>query len=283
MNDPKAADALRNRVEALAHNSTPSDDAIAEFAESLLDALERGIIRAAEPTDDGSWRVNEWVKRGILLLFRFGRVVATDFFGERFFDKHTVPPQRLTLDRGIRIVPGGSAIRRGAYVAPGVICMPPMYINIGAYIGEGTMVDSHALVGSCAQIGARVHVSAGAQIGGVLEPSSARPVIVEDDAFIGGNVGIFEGVLVRSRAVIGAGVQLTASIPVFDLVRERLIRADAEGCLEIPAGAVVVAGTRTLADSSFAREHGLGLACALIVKYRDDRTDARTALESALR
>ncbi|MCX7930527.1 MAG: 2,3,4,5-tetrahydropyridine-2,6-dicarboxylate N-succinyltransferase [Chlorobi bacterium] len=283
MNVQPPADVLRESVEALEHDKNPSDTALEDFAEAFLTALEHGIIRAAEPIADGTWRVNQWVKRGIMLLFRYGHTVALDAFGETFFDKHTIPPRRLELSLGVRMVPGGSAIRRGAYIAPGVICMPPMYINIGAYVGTGTMVDSHALVGSCAQIGQRVHISAGAQIGGVLEPASARPVIIEDDAFIGGNAGIFEGVLIRARAVIAAGVQLTGSVPVFDLVRQTILRANSDGTLEIPDSAVVVPGTRALNDWSFTRAHGLSMACALIVKYRDERTDARTALESVLR
>ncbi|GIV54444.1 MAG: 2,3,4,5-tetrahydropyridine-2,6-dicarboxylate N-succinyltransferase [Candidatus Kapaibacterium sp.] len=254
-----------------------------DFADAFLTALEQGAIRAAEPRSDGTWHVNQWVKQGILLLFRAGRLRSMPPPYEHFFDKHTLPVRMLSAEDGVRLVPGGSAIRRGAYVAAGVICMPPMYINIGAYVDEGTMVDSHALVGTCAQIGKRVHISAAAQIGGVLEPASALPVIVEDEAFIGGNAGVYEGVRVRSRAVIAAGVVLTASVPVYDLVHERILRGSSDHPLEIPAGAVVIAGTRTLASSSFAREHGLAASCALIVKYRDDRTDARTALEEALR
>jgi 2,3,4,5-tetrahydropyridine-2-carboxylate N-succinyltransferase len=274
---------LRELVETLdSERSTPSRATIDAFAEQFLSALERGHIRAASPKGD-QWIVHPWVKRGIILLFRYGVLHPQPFGGEVFYDKHTLPPRRLWLSDRVRLVPGGSAIRRGAFVAPGVICMPPMYINIGAYVGEHTMVDSHALIGTCAQIGARVHISAATQIGGVLEPAQAQPVIIEDDAFIGGNVGIYEGVLVRSRAVIAAGVILTASVPVYDLVHERILRATSDLPLEIPAGAVVVPGTRQLRDSSFSRKHSLQAACALIVKYRDERTDAKTALEATLR
>jgi 2,3,4,5-tetrahydropyridine-2-carboxylate N-succinyltransferase len=283
MNNAHRADELRARIEALVNSSSVSASDIDQFTNDFLDALERGIVRAAEPTPSGQWHVNPWVKQGILLLFRLGTLQPVHYGGVQFFDKHTLPVRQLALDDSVRLVPGGSAIRRGAYIAKGVICMPPMYINIGAYIDEGTMVDSHALVGTCAQIGRRVHISAAAQIGGVLEPANARPVIIEDEAFIGGNTGIYEGVCVRRRAVIAAGVILTASIPVYDLVHHRILRATPEQPLDIPAGAVVVPGTRTLDDSSFARDHRLSAACALIVKYRDERTEVRTALEDALR
>lgn len=282
MNLPLTASGLRALVEQLERESA-TGITIESFADIFLSALESGRIRAAEPLANGSWKVHEWVKRGILLLFRYGQLKAIPYGGEMYFDKHTIPPQRLSVEQRVRIVPGGSAIRRGAYVAPGVICMPPMYINIGAYVDQDTMVDSHALVGTCAQIGKRVHISAAAQIGGVLEPAYARPVIIEDDAFIGGNAGIYEGVLVRKRAVIAAGVILTASVPVYDLVHDRILRATPTEPLEIPEGAVVIAGTRSLSASSFARSHGIAASCALIVKYRDERTDARTVLETALR
>lgn len=276
------ANTLRALVESLdSHPLPPQRGAIDAFAEQFLSALEQGSIRAAS-SEDGRWIVHTWVKRGILLLFRYGVLAPIPYSGETFFDKHTLPPRTLSLDNRIRLVPGGSAIRRGAYVAPGVICMPPMYINVGAYVGEHTMVDSHALVGTCAQIGTRVHISAAAQIGGVLEPAQAHPVVIEDEAFIGGNVGIYEGVLVGRRAVIAAGVILTASIPVYDLVHERILRATDSHPLEIPAGAVVVPGTRRLGSSSFSLEHGLQATCALIVKYRDERTDVKTALEATL-
>ena len=250
------------------------------FAE-LLDALEAGHARAAERGDDGTWRANGWVKRGILLGFRLGEIV--DLSGDEFafFDKDTYPIQRFGADRGVRIVPGGSTVRRGSYLAPGTVCMPPMYVNVGAYVGEGTMVDSHALVGSCGQIGARVHLSAAAQVGGVLEPVGAAPVVIEDDVFVGGGCGVYEGTVVRERAVLAAGVILTRSTRVYDLARETVHTAG-EGPLEIPAGAVVVPGTRAV-DSDFGREHGLSLSAPCIVKYRDASTDAATTLEDALR
>jgi 2,3,4,5-tetrahydropyridine-2-carboxylate N-succinyltransferase len=199
-----------------------------------------------------------------------------------FFDKDTFPTRTLSLADGIRVVPGGSAIRRGAYVAPGVVCMPPMYVNVGAHIGSGTLVDSHALVGSCAQIGARVHLSAAAQIGGVLEPVNAAPVIIEDDVMVGGNCGVYEGTVVREKAVLAAGVVLTRGTPVYDLVRETVYRATAEAPLEIPAGAVVVPGARTV-KGEWGEGQGLAIQTPVIVKYRDDRTDTATALERWLR
>jgi 2,3,4,5-tetrahydropyridine-2,6-dicarboxylate N-succinyltransferase len=200
----------------------------------------------------------------------------------RFYDKYTLPVRPSSINDSIRIVPGGSTIRTGCYVAPGVICMPPMYINIGSYVDAGTMVDSHALVGTCAQIGQRVHISAAAQIGGVLEPAGARPVIIEDDVMIGGNCGVYEGVMIRRRAVLGSGVILNASTPVYDVVHERVLRSTADQPLEIPEGAVVVAGARAV-SSEFGRSHGLSVSTPLIVKYRDEKTDARTALEDSLR
>ena len=251
--------------------------------EEFLAQLDSGNIRAAEPNADGSWTVRLDVKQGILEVFKAGvltQVSAGQPF--QFFDKNTLPLKHLSIEHGIRLVPGGSAIRRGAYVAPGVICMPPMYINIGAYVDEGSMIDSHALVGTCAQIGKRVHVSAAAQIGGVLEPAGARPVIIEDDVMVGGNCGVYEGVLVRKRAVLGSGVILNASTPVYDLVNETIIRSTQSQPLEIPEGAVVVSGSRAV-KGVFAAEHGLSISTPMIVKYRDQKTDARTALESALR
>ncbi len=262
--------------------------------EALLDALESGSVRAAERDSAGRWSVNAWVKEAILQLFRRSPVVghAVEAGAERgstgelawyaYRDKAPLRVRRFVEADGVRLVPGGSAVRRGAHLSRGVVCMPPMYVNIGAWVGEDAMIDSHVLVGSCAQIGARVHLSAGAQIGGVLEPANARPVIVEDGAFVGGNTGIYEGVLVRERAVIAAGTILTASTPVHDLVHGRELRGSRAEPLEIPPGAVVIPGSRP-ASGDHAREHGLQLACALIVKYRDARTDAATALESALR
>lgn len=250
---------------------------------TILDALNTGAIRAATRTDDGAWVVHAWVKQGILLLFRAGRLedMSTDE-NFRFFDKDTLRTRAFTLDDKVRIVPGGTTIRNGAYLAHGVICMPPAYVNIGAHVGEGTMIDSHALVGTCAQIGARVHISAAAQIGGVLEPAGARPVIIEDDVMVGGNCGVYEGVVIRARAVLGSGVVLNASTPVYDLVHETIHRSTPERPLEIPEGAVVIAGSRAVA-SPFGVQHGLSMSTPLIVKYRDEKTDARTALEAALR
>ena len=252
---------------------------------ALLTALERGEVRAAVREANGRWRAIPMVKRGILLGFRVGRLeelmpgAAAPF---RFFDRHTIPPRVLTLADRIRVVPGGSAIRRGAFVAAGVVCMPPMYINVGAWVDEGTLVDSHALVGSCAQIGRRVHLSAAAQIGGVLEPVNATPVIIEDEVMVGGNCGIYEGTIVRAGAVIGAGVVLTRGTPVYDLVKRTVLRPGPGESLEIPEGAVVVPGARAVRDEWGAHQ-GLALQTPVIVKYRDDKTDVATALEEWLR
>ena len=254
--------------------------------EALLDALESGEVRVAEREPAGQWVVHAWVKEGILDLFRTSPVVE---FGTPelraswpFVDKRAFPVRTFGAEDKIRLVPGGSAVRRGAFVGSSSVLMPPCYVNVGAWIGPGSMIDSHALVGSCAQVGARVHVSAGAQIGGVLEPVGSRPVIVEDDVLVGGQCGLFEGVLVRERAVLAAGVCLTSSTPVYDLIERRRMAGSPRNPLVIPAGAVVVPGTRPASDT-WARERGLGLACALIVKYRDRTTDAATALEDALR
>ena len=249
----------------------------------LLDALERGSLRAAERSPHGDWHAVSWVKRGILLGFRVGELVDMGGgAGLSFVDKHTYPARRLRASDGVRVVPGGSSIRRGAHVGAGVVCMPPMYINVGAFVGAGSMVDSHALIGSCAQIGQRVHVSAAAQIGGVLEPVNAAPVVIEDDVLVGGNCGVYEGTLVRARAVLAAGVVLTRGTPVFDLVRETVYRASADRPLEIPEAAVVVPGTRALKEG-WGAEQQLGLQAPIIVKYRDDKTDLATSLESWLR
>ncbi|MGE0453769.1 MAG: 2,3,4,5-tetrahydropyridine-2,6-dicarboxylate N-succinyltransferase [Vicinamibacteria bacterium] len=257
------------------------DEARAAFDE-LRDLLEAGVVRAAEPGSEG-WQVNHWVKKAILLGFRLGRVVELEPAGRQaFFDKDTYPPKRMALDDGVRVVPGGTSIRAGAYVARGVVLMPPAYVNVGAYVDEGTLIDSHALVGSCAQIGRRVHLSAAAQIGGVLEPVGALPVIVEDDVLVGGNCGVFEGTIVGRRAVLGAGVVLTGSVTVYDLPRKTTYRRTSDAPLRIPEGAVVVPGSRRLADP-FAERHGLSLATPVIVKYRDEKTDASAALEQALR
>ncbi|HEX5053753.1 MAG TPA: 2,3,4,5-tetrahydropyridine-2,6-dicarboxylate N-succinyltransferase [Planctomycetota bacterium] len=244
---------------------------------ALLDALESGRVRAATRSPDGAWRANAWVKRAILLGFQRTTLASAGETGlQPFYDKTAYPPRRLLLSDRVRLVPGGSAIRRGAHVAASVVVMPPAYVNVGAHVGAGTMIDSHALVGSCAQIGANVHLSAAAQIGGVLEPVNQSPVVIEDDVFVGGMCGVFEGVLVRQRAVLAAGVVLTSATVVHDLVHGRELRR------EIPAGAVVVPGSRP-ARGSWAESHGLQVSAPLIVKYRDERTDASTALESALR
>lgn len=275
---------LRSSIESLAAQA-PEGRAY-HRAEStfkvFLDALNRGLIRAASRDENGTWTAHTWVKEGILLGFRLGRMQDYSNPPFSFFDKHTYPTKPLKQEDGVRVVPGGSTIRSGSYVAPGVVCMPPMYINVGAYVDEGTMVDSHALVGSCAQIGKRVHLSAAAQVGGVLEPVGAVPVVVEDDVFVGGGCGIYEGCIVRRRAVLASGVILTGSTRVYDLVRERVLSRAENGSLEIPEGAVVVPGSRA-AGGSFAQEHGLALYAPMIVKYRDERTDAATTLESALR
>jgi len=251
----------------------------------LRAALSTGTVRAAEPdrTAPSGWRVNPWVKQGILLGFRIGVIVdmSADHGRWPFVDKDTMPLKRFDAAGGVRIVPGGSTVRDGAYLGHGVVCMPPMYINIGAYVGNGTMIDSHALVGSCAQIGERVHVSAAAQIGGVLEPVGALPVVVEDDVLVGGNCGIYEGAIVKRRAVLASGTILTASTPIYDVPNGRIIQPSG-GPLIVPEGAVVVPGTRPL-TSGAGSEWGLSIATPIIVKYRDERTDARTALEEAIR
>lgn len=248
----------------------------------FLSALNLGEIRAATSDDKGIWTVHQWVKQGILMLFKIGTLKDMSMQSMSFFDKHTIPLKQLTLQDNVRLVPGGSAIRTGAYVAPGVICMPPMYINIGAFVDSGTMVDSHALIGTCAQIGKNVHVSAAAQIGGVLEPAGARPVIIEDNVMIGGNCGVYEGVRIRKRAVLGTGVILNASTHVYDLVHETVLKPSAGEPLEIPENAVVIPGSRAI-PTDFGRTWGLSASTPLIVKYRDEKTDAKTALEEALR
>jgi 2,3,4,5-tetrahydropyridine-2-carboxylate N-succinyltransferase len=278
-----AAAELRERIEALFTLPAASlgDEAQALF-QRLLHALEAGEVRAAESSGHG-WTVNGWVKKGILLGFRLGQVVATPEAGPlRFFDKDTLLPRRLTLQDGVRVVPGGTAVRAGAYLAPGVVVMPPAYVNVGAWVGEGTMVDSHALVGSCAQVGRRVHLSAGAMLGGVLEPVGALPVIVEDEVLVGGNCGVYEGTIVGRRAVLGSGVVLTGSVTVYDVPRQTTYRRTADAPLRIPEGAVVVPGARALAGP-FAEKSGLSLYTPVIVKYRDEKTDGATALEEALR
>jgi 2,3,4,5-tetrahydropyridine-2-carboxylate N-succinyltransferase len=252
----------------------------------LQRGLGAGSIRAAEPdaASPSGWRVNAWVKRGILLGFRFGDVkdVSADHGRWPFYDKDTMTLKKPGLDAGVRIVPGGSTVRDGAYLASSVVCMPPMYVNIGAYVDEGTLVDSHALVGSCAQIGRRVHLSAAAQIGGVIEPVGALPVIVEDDVLVGGNAGIYEGAVIKQRAVIAAGVVITASTPLYDLPNGRIIKPADGQPLVVPEGAVVVPGARAVTVGA-GREWGLSLATPVIVKYRDSRTDVRTELEAWIR
>ena len=276
---------MRERIEALAAREAGdySAEDFALFAE-FKNALNRGAIRAAERDSDGNWHTNAWVKRGILLGFRMGSIVdmSPPDGSLRFLDKHTYPIHSFTLTDRVRIVPGGSSIRDGAYIAPGVVCMPPMFVNAGAYVDEGTMIDSHALVGSCAQIGKRVHLSAAAQIGGVLEPTGAMPVIIEDDVIVGGNCGVYEGTIVRERAVLASGTIITGSTPVFDLVREQVYRRSEGAPLEIPSGAVVVPGARAV-QTEKAREWGLSLYAPVIVKYRDEKTDAATQLEDVLR
>ena len=275
---------LQSTIEALAAAGATAnrDDARAAFHE-LKAALESGSVRSAEPDSSSSsgWRVNTWVKQGILLGFRFGDIVDQSA-GLPFYDKDTQTVQRFNPECNIRIVPGGSAVRGGAHLGRGVICVPPMYVNIGAYIGEASLVDSHALVGSCAQIGARVHISAAAQIGGVLEPVGALPVIVEDDVLVGGNTGIYEGAVIKQRAVIAAGTILTGSTPVYDLVNGTIIKPAQGEPLVVPAGAVVVPGARAVGVGA-GKEWGLSLATPVIVKYRDDKTDARTELEKWIR
>ena len=273
---------LHDRIDALSSQDSPDADDAREAVSDLLAALEAGEVRSASRGEDGVWRANPWVKRGILLGFRVGQIVDQSVGPFAFFDKDTYPTRSFSGDAGVRIVPGGSTVRRGSYLASGVVCMPPMYVNVGAYVDGGTMVDSHALVGSCAQIGRDVHLSAAAQVGGVLEPIGASPVVIEDGVFVGGGCGVYEGTVVRENAVLAAGVILTRSSRVYDLVNETVIRSGADAPLEIPAGAVVVPGTRAV-DSDFGREHGLSLSAPAIVKYRDASTDASTTLEDALR
>jgi 2,3,4,5-tetrahydropyridine-2-carboxylate N-succinyltransferase len=249
-------------------------------------ALNLGEIRAAAPDSSTKtgWRVNAWVKKGILIGFRLGTVVdmSIDSTRQPWFDKATFPVQRIAVDRGIRIVPGGSSIRDGCYIGRGVTCMPPMYINTGSWVGDGSMIDSHALVGSCAQVGSNCHISAAAQIGGVLEPVGALPVIIEDEVLMGGNTGVYEGTVVKRRAVLGSGVILNRSTPVYDVARGQIHRANDEDPLVIPEGAVVVAGSRAI-TSGPGLDWGLSLYTPVIVKYRDAKTDTKIQLEDLLR
>jgi 2,3,4,5-tetrahydropyridine-2-carboxylate N-succinyltransferase len=275
---------LREQIEALVSLQQVSwDEAARTCFSEFIAALNRGEIRAAERKSDGTWQVNTWVKQGILLGFRFGMMtdMSTDP-NHRFFDKATYPVRATTLADGVRIVPGGSSIRDGAYVAPGVVCMPPMYVNVGAYVDSDTMIDSHALVGSCAQIGKRVHLSAAAQIGGVLEPVGEIPVIIEDDVLVGGGCGVYEGTIVRERAILAAGTILTRSTPVYDLVKETIYRSQDGASLEIPANAVVVPGARPV-QNGWGSKMGVSIYAPIIVKYRDQRSNAASQLEEALR
>ena len=276
---------LQSRIEAL-FAAVPLTYEPQDFAlfDEFKQALNRGEIRAAEP--DGAaatgWRVNGWVKQGILLGFRMGAIAEVAGSPQMFFDKSTYPVHGFTANDGVRIVPGGSSVRDGCYVGRGVVCMPPMFINVGAYVGENTMIDSHALVGSCAQIGRGCHISAGAQIGGVLEPVGALPVIIEDEAMVGGNCGVYEGTVVKRRAVLGTGTILNRSIPVYDLVRDAVYTAQREDPLIIPEEAIVVPGSRAVTHPAGAK-WGISLQAAVIVKYRDTKTDARVTLEDWLR
>jgi len=274
---------LREKIKALFAKSVfAAEDR--EFYEEFKTALRTGEIRSAEKDADGNWHANPWVKQGILLGFRMGKIVemskSTETF--KFFDKDTFPLRPMSLEDNVRIVMGGSTIRDGSYVAPNVVLVPPCYVNVGAYVDEGTMIDSHALVGSCAQIGKRVHLSAAAQIGGVLEPINANPVVIEDDVLVGGNTGVYEGTVVRERAVLASGVILTRSTPLFDLVKGEIYKSDGEKPLEVPAGAVVVQGSRAV-TSEQGKSWGLSIYAPIIVKYRDEKTDAATKLEDYLR
>lgn len=278
---------LRTEIEAL-FDTPPSPYREEHFGlfEQFKEALNRGEIRSAEPDQSSptGWRVNAWVKKGILVGFRMGAVVDMSVNSNRqpFFDKATYPVKKFSATSGVRIVPGGSAIRDGCFVGRGVTCMPPMYINAGAYVGDGTMVDSHALIGSCAQIGRNCHVSAAAQIGGVLEPVGAMPVIIEDDVLVGGNCGVYEGTIVKRRAVLGTGTILNRSTPLYDLVNGTVIHASNDQPLLVPEGAVVVAGARHV-TSGPGKDWGISLYTPVIVKYRDEKTDAKIQLEDLLR
>jgi len=275
---------LRAEIERLyAKGSLPVEVAgqARQVFQEFHHALTHGQVRAAEK-HDGHWRVNAWVKQGILLGFRLGDLEEISSGAFTFVDKDTFPARRFSVSDRVRVVPGGSSVRSGAYIAPGVICMPPMYVNVGAYVDEGTLIDSHALVGSCAQIGKRVHLSAAAQIGGVLEPVGASPVIIEDDVLVGGNCGVYEGTQVLSSAVLGAGVILTRATPVYDIVRDEVYRSSADSPLVIPENAVVVPGSRAITKGK-AAEWGLSLYTPVIVKYRDEKTQGSIELEDLLR
>jgi len=278
---------MQKQIEAVFDNkpSAYTEEHFALFAQ-FKQALNEGQIRSAEPDASTAtgWRVNAWVKKGILLGMRLGTVVdmSIDPARQPFYDKATWPVKRIALDSGVRIVPGGSSVRDGCYLGKGVTCMPPMYINVGAWVGDGTMVDSHALIGSCAQIGKNCHISAAAQIGGVLEPVGAMPVIIEDDVMVGGNCGVYEGTVVKKRAVLGSGTILTRSTPVYDLVRGEILTAKGDEPLVIPEDAVVVVGSRAITQGK-GKEWNISLYTPIIVKYRDSKTDARVQLEDLLR
>jgi 2,3,4,5-tetrahydropyridine-2-carboxylate N-succinyltransferase len=273
---------LPTRIERFFAQSTePATDEHFRAVEELRAGLNEGRLRAAEPSGDG-WKVNAWVKKGILLGFRIGRIVTIQENGFTFSDKHTFPLQRIPPERNVRIVPGGTAIRDGCYIGPGVTCMPPAYVNVGAYVGEGTLIDSHALVGSCAQIGRKVHLSAGAQIGGVIEPIGSLPVIIEDEVLVGGNCGIYEGTIVKRRAVLGTGTLLNRSTPVYDLVRSKVYTATESEPLTIPEEAVVVPGSRLVSEGP-GKDWGIAVYTPVILKYRDTKTDSKVRLEDLLR
>jgi 2,3,4,5-tetrahydropyridine-2-carboxylate N-succinyltransferase len=269
------------RLYSLSKDELLSDVTANAIFESFLSELDSGRVRAAEKIE-GFWSVNEWVKMGILLGFRLGKVVDMSLGNFKYFDKSTYPLKSVYLNDNIRIVPGGTSIRRGAHLCEDVAVIPPCFINVGAYVGSGTMLDSHSLVGSCAQIGERCHISASAQIGGVLEPISARPVIIEDDVFVGGNTGIYEGALIRRGAVIAAGVVITSSTKIFDLVNETTIESSGNRGIVIPENAVVVGGSR-YAKGEFSESYGLSVYTPIIIKYRDEKIKAKLALEEALR
>jgi 2,3,4,5-tetrahydropyridine-2-carboxylate N-succinyltransferase len=280
---------LQEQIEALFdHPPAKYGDEHFWLFQLFKDGLNDGTVRAAEPDSTagatGGWRVNGWVKKGILLGFRMGVIadMSVDAARQPFFDKGTYPVKKITLSSGVRIVPGGSSVRDGAFLGKGVTCMPPMFINVGAYVGDNTMVDSHALVGSCAQVGRNCHISAAAQLGGVLEPVGAMPVIVEDDVIVGGNCGIYEGTIIKNSVVLGSGTILNRSTPVYDVVRGEIYRAGYDGPLVIPEKAVVVAGSRPISRGQ-GKEWNLSLYTPVIVKYRDSKTDDRTQLEDLLR
>lgn len=272
---------IERYFEAKELSESEKNKALGSFNE-LVELLNRGEVRSAERTGD-TWKANAWVKKGILLGFRLGKLQDVSINENfRFYDKDTLPLKSLEMNNGVRVVPGGSSVRNGCYVAKGVICMPPMYINIGAYVDENSLIDSHALVGSCAQLGKNIHLSAAAQIGGVLEPVNSVPVIIEDDVMIGGNCGIYEGTIVKTRSVIGAGCVITGSTPVYDTVKGKIYKKTKYEPLVIPEGAVVVAGSRPL-KSQFGIDNDLSIYTPIIIKYRDEKTDASTALEESLR